>query len=111
MQPELFKQMLNQALKQGGQFNVEAQALHFHARYADSVATNPGFYFVPPSALIVMGATYFHPGFFSNGTIGAGGSANIASISSFVGAHFNSDGSISYVPERSTSTFFIYKYG
>lgn len=76
---------------------------HFHNRYQNSLDTNPNFYFVPPSALIVMGATYFHPGFFSNGTIGAGGSANLASIASFVGARFGEDGSITYVPERSTS--------
>lgn len=100
MQPALFKQMLDQAQQHGGQFSVDSQAHHFHNRYEDSISTNPNFYFVPPSALIVMGATYFYPGFFSNGTIGAGGSANIASIASFAGAHFNQDGSISYVPER-----------
>lgn len=33
-----------------------------------------------------MGAYYFIPGFFSNGTIGAGGIANEASITSFYGA-------------------------
>jgi hypothetical protein len=101
MQPELFQQMLAQAAAHGNQFTVAAQAAHFHARYADSRARNPNFYFVPPSALIVMGATYFHPGFFSNGTIGAGGVANVASIASFTGAHFNADGSVVYVPERS----------
>ena len=34
----------------------------------------------------MMGAYYFIPGFFSNGTIGAGGIANEASITSFYGA-------------------------
>ena len=53
------------------------------------------------SQLIILGAYYFIPGFFSNGTIGAGGVANEASISSFEGAHFNADGSVVYVPERS----------
>lgn len=70
MQPELFKQMLDRAIEQGGQFNVKAQAKHFHNRYADSISTNPNFYFVPPSALIVLGATYFHSGlcvFLSHG--------------------------------------------
>jgi hypothetical protein len=62
MKPELFKQMLDQAIAQGGEFNVKAQAKHFHNRYEDSLKTNPNFYFVPPSALIVIGATYFHPG-------------------------------------------------
>ena len=43
--------------------------------------------------VLVIGATYFIPGFFSNGTIGAGGVANEASIASFLGATFNTDGS------------------
>jgi hypothetical protein len=102
MKPELFVQMLNSAKTYGGgQFTPYAQAQHFHARYEDSIKTNPNFYFVPPSALIVIGATYFHPGFFSNGTIGAGGVANVASIASFTGAHFTEDNKIIYVPERS----------
>jgi hypothetical protein len=45
-------------------------------------------------------ATYFIAGFFSNGTIGAGGVANEASIASFLGAYFNSDGSVVYQPEQ-----------
>ncbi|EIM92463.1 APO9/CPO9 [Stereum hirsutum FP-91666 SS1] len=92
MQPEFFSQMLDHAKENNNQFDVNAMA--------NSLDTNPNFYFVPPSALIVMGATYFHPGFFSNGTIGAGGSANLASIASFAGARFAEDGSITYVPER-----------
>ena len=38
--------------------------------------------------------------FFSNGTYGAGGTANYESISSLLGMQTNSDGSICYVPER-----------
>jgi hypothetical protein len=110
MKPELFVQMLNSAKMYGrDQFTPLAQAHHFHARYEDSISTNPNFYFVPPSALIVLGATYFYAGFFTNGTIGAGGVANIASIASiasFNGAHFTEDGQVVYVPERSTSFLF-----
>jgi hypothetical protein len=102
MKPELFAQMLDSANTYGGgQFTPFAQARHFHARYEDSISTNPNFFFVPPSALIAIGAHYFYPGFFSNGTIGAGGVANVASIASFVGAHFTEDNKIVYVPERS----------
>ncbi|EIN06351.1 hypothetical protein PUNSTDRAFT_145605 [Punctularia strigosozonata HHB-11173 SS5] len=100
MQPELFAQMREQAKAHGNQYNVRAMAKHFYSRYQDSVTNNPNFYFVPPSAIVVVGATYFIPAFFSNATIGAGGVANEASIASFEGAHFNSDGTITYVPER-----------
>lgn len=62
MKPEFFKQMLARAQENGGQFTVHSQAVHFHNRYENSRATNPNFYFVPPSALIVIGATYFHTG-------------------------------------------------
>jgi hypothetical protein len=64
---------------------------HFLPRY---------FYFFPPQAALAIGATYFIDGFFSNGTIGAGGVANEASIAAFLGAQFNSDSSVSYVPEQ-----------
>ncbi|CAD0015984.1 unnamed protein product [Aureobasidium pullulans] len=46
------------------------------------------------------GATYFTAGFFSNGTIGYGGVANEASIASFDGAYFNTNGTVSYQPEQ-----------
>ncbi|KAF1828508.1 hypothetical protein BDW02DRAFT_603355 [Decorospora gaudefroyi] len=86
-QPELFKQMHQQALAKGkGTYNVDAIKEHFKDRYAASKAVNDQFYFNLPSAAVVMGAYYFIPGFFSNGTIGAGGVANEASITSFYGA-------------------------
>jgi hypothetical protein len=109
MQPELFVQMLNSAKTHGdGQFTPLALAHHFHARYEDSRKTNPNLLFMPPSGLIVIGATYFHAGFFTNGTIGSGGVANVASIASFTGAHFTEDGKVIYVPERSTSFFRVF---
>ncbi|KAF2870108.1 hypothetical protein BDV95DRAFT_608130 [Massariosphaeria phaeospora] len=86
-QPELFKQLHQQALAKGdGTYNVAAIKEHFKNRYAASKAANSQFYFNLPSAGVVMGAYYFIPGFFSNGTIGAGGIANEASIISFYGA-------------------------
>tara|TARA_R110002003_G_scaffold502_10_gene20113 strand:+ start:3696 stop:4796 length:1101 start_codon:yes stop_codon:yes gene_type:complete len=85
--PELFKQMHQQALAKGnGTYSVDAIKEHFKNRYAASKAANKQFYFNLPSAGVVMGAYYFIPGFFSNGTIGAGGIANEASITSFYGA-------------------------
>lgn len=39
-------------------------------------------------------------GLFSNGTIGAGGVANEASVPSFLGAYFETNGSITYAPEQ-----------
>lgn len=86
-QPELFKQMHQKALSIGdGTYSVDVVKAHFASRYADSKAENSQFYFNVPSAAVVMGAYYFIPGFFSNGTIGAGGVANEASITSFYGA-------------------------
>lgn len=73
---------------------------HFAEHYNHSRNTNPYFYFYPPSAALTTGATYFIPGFFSNGTIGYGGVANEASISSFLGTYFNPDGSVTYMPEQ-----------
>lgn len=92
----------NQAMTVGGgQYNVKAVTAHFANQYQNSRSKNPYFYFFPPQAALVIGATYFIPGFFSNGTIGAGGVANEASIASFLGASFNADGSFkAYVPEQ-----------
>lgn len=54
-----------------------------------------------------MGATYFYPGFFTNGTYAPGtptglNGANLESVSSFVGAKVDEAGNVIYVPERST---------
>ncbi|RKL44181.1 hypothetical protein BFJ72_g3914 [Fusarium proliferatum] len=105
---ELFKQMHQQALAKGdGTYNVDAIKEHFKNRYRDSKAANKQFYFNIPSAAVVMGAYYFVPGFFSNGTIGAGGIANEASITSFYGAKpkrknawKDKDLEYTHVPER-----------
>jgi hypothetical protein len=101
LNPSVFKDLHDKARTYGGgQYNVEAVTRHFASQYNNSRSKNPYFYFFPPQAALVIGATYFIPGFFSNGTIGAGGVANEASIASFLGTQFNSDGSVSYVPEQ-----------
>lgn len=107
-QPEYFKQMHQQALALGnGTYSVDVIKEHFKNRYAASKAANNQFYFNVPSAGVVMGAYYFIPGFFSNGTIGAGGIANEASVTSFYGAKPDRDGAwddpdltYTHVPER-----------
>ncbi|ROW15066.1 hypothetical protein VPNG_03456 [Cytospora leucostoma] len=108
--PEYFKQMHQKALSIGdGTYSVDVVKAHFAARYEASKAANKQFYFNLPSAAVVMGAYYFIPGFFSNGTIGAGGVANEASITSFYGAKpsdsspgawNNTDLSYTHVAER-----------
>ncbi|KAF2849046.1 hypothetical protein T440DRAFT_400254 [Plenodomus tracheiphilus IPT5] len=106
--PELFKQLHQQALAKGnGTYSVEAIKEHFKNRYAASKSANKQFYFNLPSAAVVMGAYYFIPGFLSNGTIGAGGIANEASITSFYGAKpkkanawHDPDLEYTHVPER-----------
>jgi hypothetical protein len=57
----------------------------FHGVYQDSINTNPNFYFVSLSGLRShhLECHYFHAGFFTNGTIGAGRVAIIASTGSF----------------------------
>ncbi|KAL8824512.1 MAG: hypothetical protein Q9170_008130 [Blastenia crenularia] len=102
LNPDVFANFQNAAKTVGGgQYNVPAIIQHFANQYKKSRDTNPYFYFFPPQAALTIGAEYFHAGFFSNGTIGAGGVANEASIASFNGAKFNSStGSISYMPEQ-----------
>jgi hypothetical protein len=102
--------MHQQALAKGnGTYSVAAIKEHFKNRYAASRGENSQFYFNVPSAAVVMGAYYFIPGFFSNGTIGAGGVANEASVTSFYGAKpvrqdpnawLDPDLNYTYVPER-----------
>lgn len=85
-QPDLFKQMHQVALEHGGTYNVDTIKEHFKNRYAASKAANKQFYFNVPSAAVVMGAYYFIPGFFSNGSYLDGGVPNEGSITSFYGA-------------------------
>lgn len=62
---------------------------------------NPYIYYFPFPQIVSLGAFAFYPNFFSNGTYGAGGVANYESISSIVGAEYDSQtGDFKYVPER-----------
>ena len=101
LNPSIFEDFQNSARQHGGgQYNVPAIIQHFASQYSNSRNNNPYFYFFPPQAALTTGAEYFHAGFFSNGTIGAGGVANEASIASFNGAHFDSNGGVTYMPEQ-----------
>ncbi|KAF5652036.1 cercosporin resistance protein [Fusarium sp. NRRL 25303] len=83
---ELFKQMHQQALPTGdGAYNVNAIKEHFKNRYRDCKAAKKRFYLNLLSATVVMGSHYLVPGFFSNGTIGAGGLVPTWSIPEAVG--------------------------
>ena len=101
LNPGVFSDFQNSAKTVGrGQYNVPAIVQHAANQYKKSRDTNPYFYFFPPQAALTIGAEYFHAGFFSNGTIGAGGVANEASIASFNGAKFDAKGGITYMPEQ-----------
>ncbi|KAF3043731.1 hypothetical protein E8E12_009029 [Didymella heteroderae] len=99
---DVFMNLKDKAMPIGnGQYNVKAVTAHFADQYQNSRAKKHYLYFFSPLAALVIGATYFSPGFFPNGSIGAGGVANEASIASFLGASFNDDGSFkAYVPEQ-----------
>lgn len=97
----VFLDLQKNAKKYGNsQHNVPALVHHFTDQYTRSRSTNPYFYFFPQQAALVIGATYFIAGFFSNGTIGAGGVANEASIASFLGTRFLPNGTIERMPEQ-----------
>ncbi|KAF2826052.1 hypothetical protein CC86DRAFT_407285 [Ophiobolus disseminans] len=80
---------------------------HSKNRYAASRTANKQFGFHFRSAGVAMGAHHLLPGFFSNGTTGALGIANEASITSFYGAKPKTAGAwndpnleYTHVPER-----------
>ena len=102
LSPSVFLDLQAAAKAYGaGQYNVPALTQHFAHQYTNSRNKNPDFYFFPPQAALVIGATYFIAGFFSNGTIGSGGVANEASIASFLGTYFNSSSNtVQYQPEQ-----------
>ena len=102
LNPDVFLDLQSAARTYGaGQYNVPALIQHFAHQYTNSRNKNPYFYFFPPQAALVIGATYFIAGFFSNGTIGAGGVANEASIASFLGTYFDpASNSVKYQPEQ-----------
>ncbi|TFY81293.1 heme-thiolate peroxidase [Hericium alpestre] len=106
LDPNLYIQMQSIAAKYGGQYTIDAMKDVQKARYDHSLAHNPIFYFLPVEALVMMGAKAFVPAFLSNGTFGAGGIANEASIAAIFGARKLPDGRYENVPERFPRNWF-----
>ncbi|EMD40109.1 heme-thiolate peroxidase [Gelatoporia subvermispora B] len=100
MQPNLYAQMKSIAAQYGGLYNLDAMKDLQLLRYQQSIEMNPTFYFMPVSGPLIVGAKAFISEFFSNGTYGAGGVPNEASISAFFGAELLPNGSFTAVPER-----------
>lgn len=68
---------------------------------AFSQKNNPFLYFYSFPQIVSLGAFAFYPSFMSNGTYGLGGSANYQSISSIIGAQWDSyGGQFTFVPEK-----------
>jgi hypothetical protein len=83
------------------QFTMGVMAQQYAANSKFSQANNPYLYFVPFPQIVSLGAYAFYPNYLSNGTYGNGGVANYESISSIVGAKYDSStGNFKYVPER-----------
>ncbi|KAK5123717.1 hypothetical protein LTR85_002353 [Meristemomyces frigidus] len=83
------------------QFDLTVMGNQYYANSKFSQKYNPYLYYFPFPSIVSIGAFVFYPNFFSNGTYGAGGVANYESISSIIGAQFNSKtGHFEYVPER-----------
>ncbi|EMD36869.1 heme-thiolate peroxidase [Gelatoporia subvermispora B] len=100
MMPNLYAQMKSIAAQHGGLYNLDAMKDLQLLRYQQSIATNPTFYLLPLQGPLNVIAKTFIPAFFSNGTYGAGGVPNEASISAFFGAELLPNGSFTAVPER-----------
>ncbi|TFY53192.1 hypothetical protein EVG20_g10229 [Dentipellis fragilis] len=100
MDPNLYVQMKSIAAKHGGIYGYDTMKEVLQARYDDSLARNPTFYWLPVAALVPLGSKTFIANLFANGTYGAGGVPNEASIASFFGARALPDGRYEYVPER-----------
>jgi len=83
------------------QFDIPVMAEQYAAIAANSKQNNPYLYAFPFPQIVSLGAFVFYPQFFSNGTYGLGGVANYESISSIIGAQYNSKtGTFEYVPEK-----------
>ncbi|TFY52644.1 heme-thiolate peroxidase [Dentipellis fragilis] len=92
MDPNLYLQMKSIAAQHGGTYGFDTMKEVLQMRYDDSLARNPTFYWLPIAALVPLGSKGLVPVLFSNGTYGAGGVPNEASISSFFGARALPDG-------------------
>ncbi|KAA1478317.1 Cloroperoxidase [Dentipellis sp. KUC8613] len=100
MDPNLYAQMKRIAAKHGGVYGYDTMKEVLQTRYDDSRARNPTFYWLPVAALVPLGSKTFIANLFANGTYGAGGVPNEATISAFLGARALPDGRYESVPER-----------
>lgn len=83
------------------QFDLGVMTQQYVANSKFSSKYNPYLYYFPFPLIVSTAAFAFYPNFFSNGTYGAGGVANYESISSIIGAHYNTtNGQFTYVPEK-----------
>ncbi|KAJ4345597.1 uncharacterized protein N0V89_011730 [Didymosphaeria variabile] len=98
----MFKQNVGFAAADSSkQFTMDVMTKQYAANAQFSKDNNPYLYYFPFPQIVSLGAFAFYPNFFSNGTYGAGGVANYESISSIVGAEYDSKaGNFKYVPEK-----------
>ncbi|WYZ35430.1 hypothetical protein EsH8_X_000077 [Colletotrichum jinshuiense] len=97
----MFKQNVEIVAKSGSkQFDLTNMGTLYQQNSMFSQKYNPNLYYFPLPMIVSLGAFAFYPNFFSNGTWGLGGVANYESISSIVGAKYDSKtGEFQYVPE------------
>ncbi|KZL84239.1 hypothetical protein CI238_09926 [Colletotrichum incanum] len=97
----LFKQNVEIVAKSGTkQFDLTNMGTQYQQLSMFSQKNNPYIYYFPFPLIVSLGAFAFYPQFFSNGTYGLGGVANYESISSIIGAKYDSKtGEFQYVPE------------
>jgi len=97
----LFKQNVGIVAKSvTKQFDLTNMATQYQQFSMFSQKNNPYLYYFPFPMIVSLGAFAFYPQFFSNGTYGAGGVANYESISTIIGAKYDSEaGEFQYVPE------------
>ncbi|KAK1960842.1 hypothetical protein LY78DRAFT_590001 [Colletotrichum sublineola] len=97
----LFKQNVGIVAKSASkQFDLNNMATQYQQSSMFSQKNNPYLYYLPFPMIVSLGAFAFYPQFFSNGTYGAGGVANYESVSSIIGAKYDSQtGEFQYVPE------------
>lgn len=89
------------ALDSSKSFSLSTMTKQYDAIATFSKTYNPYLYYFPFPLIVSLGAFLFYPNFFSNGTYGAGGVPNYESISSIIGAKFDSSKlAFEYVPEQ-----------
>ena len=85
----------------GGLFDRETIAAYRAARWDDSEATNPNFYFGPKALLLYSAASFIYEAF-----TGSSNQPDIGTVSTFFGAQDNGDGTWTHVPEQIPDNWF-----